>query len=242
MSDPSADAGTECRAAPHMRDGDLHGSTHMHPSILDIKGCRTDGVFWFLSLSLAFSSSVCIMVRITTTLPALLASLLHLAQAGPVADAAITPLASLQERDGTCQPVRSTSFPPCTSGVPSVPDSDQNCNPVKSGVYNIAGDPKYTFTEDVYRKAIYLPSSFSTSKKAVILFGGTGLPTYWTYKDTLIARLQADGLNPVWVSYIASFDSSHMDCCRLESLKVGHIGQCAIQPAEMADSRRSGHS
>lgn len=140
------------------------------------------------------------MVRNAPALSAVFVSLLHLVHAGPVADAAITPLVSLQERQANCQPVRSTSFPPCTTGVPSAPDSDQNCNPIKSGVYNIAGDPAYTFTEDVYRKAIYLPSSFSTSKKAVILFGGTGLPTYWTYKDTLIARLQADGLNPVWVS------------------------------------------
>lgn len=181
------------------------------------------------------------MVRITLTLQALVVSFLHLVQAGPVADPAITPLVSLQERQASCQPIRSTSFPPCTTGVSSAPDSDQNCNPVKSGIYNIAGDPAYTFTEDVYRKAIYLPSSFSTSKKAVILFGGTGLPTYWTYKDTLIARLQTDGLNPVWVSSAITLDCNQMGHRKFRALTMHYTGQRTLQPPEMADSGRAGH-
>jgi hypothetical protein len=116
----------------------------------------------------------------------------------------------------TAQTTSSCSFPFTTSVFPSatpcglpltytacasVPNSWTNCNPVKLGLYPaLSTDPAYSVSENTLRAAIHIPSTYNNNLPAVILFPGTVFPTYDTYKDTIIAQLQRDGLNPVWIN------------------------------------------
>jgi hypothetical protein len=110
----------------------------------------------------------------------------------------------------TCSfPFTTSTFPSATPcGIPiglgscsSDPHSSTNCNAVQGSLYPASVfDPSYSISEATLRAAIHIPSTYDNTKPAVILFPGTGLPTYDIYKDTIIVQLQRDGLNPVWVN------------------------------------------
>jgi hypothetical protein len=120
----------------------------------------------------------------------------------------------------TCTfPFTTSAFPSATPcGIPislgacaTDPHSWTNCNTVKTGLYPASPlDPTYSVSEATLRAAIYIPSTYNNNNPAVILIPGTALPTYDTYKDTIIAQLQRDGLNPVWVNppYLSTMFSS----------------------------------
>jgi hypothetical protein len=89
------------------------------------------------------------------------------------------------------------TYPSCASD----PRSWTNCNPVKGSLYPaLSSDPPYSVGEDALRAAIHIPSTYNNNNPAIILVPGTGLPTYDTYKDTLLVQLQRDGFNPVWLN------------------------------------------
>jgi hypothetical protein len=110
----------------------------------------------------------------------------------------------------TCSfPFTTSQYPTATPcGIPIVytacstdPHSWTNCNAVKPGLYPaLSTDPTYSVDEATLRSAIHIPPTYNNNVPAVILIPGTALPTYDTYKDTIIARLTSDGLNPVWVN------------------------------------------
>lgn len=126
----------------------------------------------------------------------LTASLIRVISARPQQPAAVEPAAAAAV-------TQACGLPLVYSKCNSADRSWTNCNDaIGSSIFpNIGTDPKYTYTdEQIYRGAIHFGPNFDPKKPAVILFPGTGLPTYDTYRDTVINLLVKDGLNPVWVN------------------------------------------